>query len=384
MTPSFEDLIRLYRTSESQQNSDVRSYMIKNEEDLILVNYLASDEQYKHTGLFLQNDNPQIGQKVAIQFNAPQPTFGRLYDDLAAFIRGDMALINQPNIQKSPYFIKDSNLASFDEPNSDLINYYLIRKLIQQLINMSAYTDIINNKLIFFSKKTFSLSIDVKECIQNFIQIVTELSKEDKAAIENFSQWLNDESTSTHIDEKKAILAYVLADTLNNNATIIEVLKQIEHISQAIQAQYALYLENFSYDKFIKKLDENKEKFIAKINDTITKLLPQFLSLPFLTAVPTALKSADNWIVYLALAIYCCICALALVHQKQLLDYLKYDIEHYSDNNSLPEQLLKKWEKEKARIKPLLNKQYFLFVILSITVILCFIYSIIQLVSLSS
>ena len=63
---------------------------------------------------------------------------------------------------------------------------------------------------------------------------------------------MNDESTSSHIDEKKSILAFVLSDSLSQEANLLDVIQNIQHISKSVQAQYALYLENFSYEKFVK------------------------------------------------------------------------------------------------------------------------------------
>ena len=121
---------------------------------------------------------------------------------------------------------------------------------------------------------------------------------------------------------KKSILAFVLSDSLPSDANFLNVIQQISKISEAVQAQYALYLENFSYEKFVKKLEENTEKFVGKINDTISKVLPQFLGLPFLTAVPSVLKSGDDWLIYLAFNFILCNMCYGLTNQKLILDIL--------------------------------------------------------------
>lgn len=249
-----------------------------------------------------------------------------------------------------------------------------------QLMVMDAYTDTVNQKLIFFSKRTFELSLNITQNIQEFIDIVQNIGEEDQKAISDFTEWLKDKDTSVHLDEKKAILAFVLADTLPNDATISTVLLQIQRIGQSVQAQYALYLENFSYEKFIKKLNESKEKFVTRINDTIGKILSQFLSLPLFTAVPAALKSADHWVVYCAIFIYGIICVVALSNQRKLLKYIEQDIEQYAADNKLPEPLKDEWNQEKQRIIPLINKQLYLYRILFATAILCLIYAVWKLI----
>lgn len=109
------------------------------------------------------------------------------------------------------------------------------------------------------------MSIDVTIQIRfQFTQIIRNLDIEKKKIVTDFQAWLNDEETSSHIDEKKSILAFVLSDALPSNANFLDVIQQISHISEAVQAQYALYLENFSYEKILsKKLEENTEKFVV-------------------------------------------------------------------------------------------------------------------------
>lgn len=117
-------------------------------------------------------------------------------------------------------------------------------------------------------KKTFELSIDVTARLSEFTQIIRNLDIEKRKIVTDFQVWLNDEETSSHIDEKKSILAFVLSDLLPSNANFLDIIQQISHVSESVQAQYALYLENFSYEKFVKKLEDNTEKFVSKVNDT--------------------------------------------------------------------------------------------------------------------
>ena len=192
---------------------------------------------------------------------------------------------------------------------------------------------------------------------------------------------MNDESTSSHIDEKKSILAFVLSDSLSQEANLLDVIQNIQHISKSVQAQYALYLENFSYEKFVKKLEENTEKFVSKINDTISKVLPQFLGLPFLTAVPSALKSGDNWLIYLALIIYCLICGYGLSNQKLILDNLRQDVDRFEEKGKVPEKLKEQWKEDKDRISKLLLKQRHLYRILFISLLFFLSYGIYKFIS---
>ena len=377
MSVTFSDLIQIYRESEPLIGSEKRLFCIQTEQQLNILNQLLSDDNYENTVLESEN-TLELGAKVNLIFGTPKPQFGRFFNKLDDFIKGDITQFNNDALSNAPYFIKSENIASFDENVPILKSYQVVRDFLRQLIAMDSYTDVVNKKLIFFSKKTFELSIDVTIKLNEFIQLIRDLDDEQRKLIIDFQEWLNDEETSSHTDEKKSILAFVLSDSLPSDANFSDVIQQIARISESVQAQYALYLENFSYEKFVKKLEENTEKFVIKINDTISKVLPQFLGLPFLTAVPSALKSADNWLIYLALMLYCIICGYGLSNQKLVLDHIRQDVERFESKGKIPEQLKEQWKEDKARINKLLRKQRHLYRILFLSLTSCFAYGVIK------
>ncbi|MFY1026508.1 hypothetical protein ACE4RU_01935 [Actinobacillus seminis] len=377
MSITFSDLVKIYRESEPIDGSDKRAYCPKTEEQLDLLNQLLSDENYANTALEAEN-KPELGIVVSLTFGPPKPQFGRFFRKLDDLVRFDIAQLNNTSLSQSSFFIVSENIASFDENIPVLESYLVVKSFLQQLINMDSYTDVVNKRLIFFSKKTFELSIDVTTRLSQFTQIIRNLDIEKKKIVTDFQAWLNDEETSSHIDEKKSILAFVLSDALPSNANFLDVIQQISHISEAVQAQYALYLENFSYEKFVKKLEENTEKFVSKINDTISKILPQFLGLPFLTAIPSALKSADNWLIYLVLVIYCIMCGYGLTNQKLILDNIRQDVKNFEDRGKIPEKLKAQWQEDKERINKLLQKQRHLYRVLLLSLLCCLFYGILK------
>ena len=377
MSVTFSDLIQIYRESEPLIGSEKRLFCIQTEQQLNILNQLLSDDNYEN--IMLESENTlELGAKVNLIFGTPKPQFGRFFNKLDDFIKGDIAQFNNDALSNAPYFIKSENLASFDENVPILKSYQVVRDFLRQLIAMDSYTDVVNKKLIFFSKKTFELSIDVTIKLNEFIQLIRDLDDEQRKLIIDFQVWLNDEETSSHTDEKKSILAFVLSDSLLSDANFSDVIQQIARISESVQAQYALYLENFSYEKFVKKLEENTEKFVTKINDTIIKVLPQFLGLPFLTAVPSALKSADDWLIYLALMLYCIICGYGLSNQKLVLDHIRQDVERFESKGKIPERLKEQWKEDKARINKLLRKQRHLYRVLFLSLVICFSYGFIK------
>lgn len=176
---SFVDLIQIYRESQIDIDSGKRSYFIKSPEELHLLQLLSSDKYVDNTDFNILDDDLEIGSTIKIQFGSPKSTFGRFYDNIELFIKGDMAHINNQSINRSPYYIKSEDIASFDENKSQIIvNYLVIKDFLSQLITMGSYTDNTSRKLIFFSKKTFELSFDVSSDITEFISLLSNLNKD--------------------------------------------------------------------------------------------------------------------------------------------------------------------------------------------------------------
>ena len=90
---SFVDLIQIYRESQIDIDSGKRSYFIKSPEELHLLQLLSSDKYVDNTDFNILDDDIEIGNTIKIQFGSPKPTFGRFYDNIELFIKGDMAHI---------------------------------------------------------------------------------------------------------------------------------------------------------------------------------------------------------------------------------------------------------------------------------------------------
>lgn len=380
MNLDFKDLVEFYRKAKETKESDQFTYFIGTYAELNLLKKLMSDDNRPISNLDLINGTLTVGNEVKIVAGQPDLKLGRLYDTIENFLMADMTMITNESSRRKPYYILSEKAASFDKKKPEmLLSYEIVKEFILQLMSMDTYTDEARKNLIFFSKKTLELSINVKDKIVLFMDELKKIDSQSFESIRKLSQWLSNKETSSHYDEKKSILAFVLADTLPETPNIIDVLRRMKKISEAVQAQYGLYLENFSYARFVKKLEENSEKFVTRINDTISKILPQLLGLPFLAALVTALKAGDNLLVYMALFTYSLVSILALRYQHAVLNDIRDEIENYVKNGNIPEALTPQWTDYRNKFYKLIKKQKSLYWVLLASAGLCLLYCLFKL-----
>lgn len=375
MNLDFKDLVEFYRKAKETKEPDQFTYFIGTYAELNLLKKLMSDDNVSFSKLSLANGILAVGNEVKIVVGQPDFKLGGLYFTIESFLKADMTFITNGSSSNKQYYIFSEKVASFDEKKPEmLLSYEIVKEFILQLISVDAYTDKTRKNLIFFSKKTLELSIDVRDKIIDFMDELKKINNQSLDGIRQFSQWLSNKETSSHYDEKKSILAFVLADTLPETPNIIDVLRRIKKISEAVQAQYGLYLENFSYARFVKKLEENSENFVKRINDTISKILPQLLGLPFLAAIVTALNAGDNLLVYMALFTYSLISILALSYQNAVLNDIRDEIKNYVKNGNIPEALTPQWTGYRNKFYKLIKKQKSLYRVLLASAGFCLLY----------
>ena len=207
MSASFQDLVQIYKRTEFKNDTEDGTFSIQNQDDISLLEELSSQENVELTGLYIDEDNLNVGSEVRISIDGLSFKFGRIFSQFKEFVLGDMAQISQPNIINSPYYIISEKVASFDDNlPKKLLSYRLVKELILQLMNADLYTDNVNRKLIFFSKRKFELSNNVEDIIGKFISVLAEMDQNKYLHIEEFIRWLSNKETSEHSGEKNTYL----------------------------------------------------------------------------------------------------------------------------------------------------------------------------------
>ncbi|MCG3857977.1 hypothetical protein [Psychrobacter sp. Ps2] len=371
MQELFSKLIDVYRKAEGSCHAPTVNYRIDSDDDIALITEITSDQNYDNTHVDVDVKSLVVGTTVQLDIKQPDPNLGRTFKEFKDFIKGDFPrVLSSNNISKTPYYIEDINYFSQDHTTPDIIKAYnSIQKLLSCLANMSAYLDSANRKIIFVGKQTFELHYDVSNDLVDFEKILEDFSQntgKKLKVIEDFCNWLDVSDVNRHSNERKSILSSVLFDIQAGSEPlgICEVIENVERLYTSAKGQFDNYLEDFKYEKFVQKLEENSEKFIGRVNDSISKVLSQILALPIAAAAPVILKGqgkSSEIVIYLALLVYATICYFALSTQKAVLDHLESEVNNFGKEGMLPKSLGEKWNIEKKKILLLIDKQTHLY-----------------------
>lgn len=384
MTITFSDLVALYRTVDFMESAQAECY-IENDTTLSLIENLALGENSVATRVEILEGDLKVGETVKLQIRQPEFALGWLYDDVDRFIKGNFVLsLSNDEADSKPYYIKDIGYYSQDINTPEIIvAYNAIKKLLIHLKGMSPYLDRHKSKIVFVAKRTFELRYDVSNHLDAFkvaLGKFAENLEHNLKVIGEFCIWLSVDDVGRHSNEKKSILASVLSDIQNGSQPleIYTIIENVDSIYKAAQGQFDNYLEDFKYEKFVKKLEENSEKLISRVNDSISKVLSQILALPIAAAAPVILKGSDSdkqIIVYIALLVYAIICSFALSTQKAVLDNLSSEVQGFESEGKLPQSLKVRWTTQSVKIYSLIEKQKQLYWVMIAVIYLVVTYS---------
>ena len=229
------------------------------------------------------------------------------------------------------------------------------------------------NTLIFLGKNAIEVRcIFSEDAALEMTALMRTISAGQAEKIRNFSLWLQ-EGDEGHQAEKRQIFSFALGNLLHAESTwnIARLLENFTLLEKEVRGQYRLYMENFRYEKFVKKLEESSEKFVTRINDTLSKIFSQVLALPVAATALNLFAKTGSWIGHVALLLYCALCFVALINQTQVLQHLHDELEDYQTSGKIPQTLTEQWEKQTQKLEKLFKSQRILAILMAITITAC-------------
>ncbi|WP_044471021.1 hypothetical protein [Mannheimia massilioguelmaensis] len=234
------------------------------------------------------------------------------------------------------------------------------------------------NVVVFFSKNSSELSLAPHK-IDKFIELLFSFSQEQRDAINELCYWFGNDKDSEHFHSKKsafstALTAFLIDKEGRIQHDICDLLLDIVKIKDNAIAQHDLYLADFSFGKFVKKIEENTSKFTARINDALGKSVTQVLGIPVATAVFNLTKIDLHWGSAISLMVYTLLCAVVLCTQHSNLLHIEKEFKVFE--KELPPQLKNNvWETNKETISSQLENQKKLTIFLWLIILCAFWYT---------
>jgi hypothetical protein len=206
--------------------------------------------------------------------------------------------LNYKNKIKEPelYFIAEINYASFDEQTTQEIHNY---RQILRLINL---LDVVCDHHQDINESGARLYYILR---QNKLEIITNFSSEElRLSLPDLTSFLNEflgDNLNTHLNERKQILQKVLFDSLSathkKNQRFIDLIHHIEYVVTTYRSNFDLYINEFSFNKFIDEVAEKKLSFLESINSFVSSVGLKLISLPVVAVAAKVLSGQGGGIV---------------------------------------------------------------------------------------
>ncbi|WP_184715231.1 hypothetical protein [Caulobacter sp.] len=281
----FDDLVTIYRNTKFQLDDDVGELEISSAKVLEVIQRIEQDPVPENANIAVQvePDSLKLGQKVPIRIGSPKIGIGILARDFDGLINSPNGVFEEP---KNFYVIEDGSNSVTPGLTKALVGYRRILELVSRLSEAAALVDQTRRELVFFQHSKIIIPI--------------EFSKADAVRIGSLSAApLRDAlSGDFHKDQKLTILSATISEmTIGQprDQRFQYILKNLDHIQDALENGYKLFASSFSYAKVRSEIESAKVDYIGKIHRTFVDIQGQMLGIPISTAViATQLKSAES------------------------------------------------------------------------------------------
>ena len=170
-------------------------------------------------------------------------------------------------------------------------------KIISLLTTLSNFNK--NKELIFVNKSTVSINtnLDANKLDDNLIKHLSSAAIEE--AITSLELWVERED-DVHLYQKKSIFAsqiFELEGSSELGNDFLSVLIRFAKLVNNSLTSYQLYLEDFSFSLFEKKLEERSLEYYEKIAKSVLDVRNQVLGLPIAFILVSFVRGASSTVV---------------------------------------------------------------------------------------
>jgi len=273
---------------------------------------------------FLSN---YVGSKASFKFEPIDfPGNHNLFFSMSKFL--DECKCEKPE----KFYIAEINAYSLDKNMLQLKTYESIIKLISIFSSEKkkacdyANKDMLSNtyKFVFLGESRIEFS-----CIYGGKEISIDHNK-----IDSFIADIDTEEgeIKTHLKERRQILKKSIIDLLKpvtkDEEKFAFLLHHIEELHRSYNNGMDLYLNEFSFSKFISDLSEKKISFIEKINKVVSDVGLKILLLPLIGVISKIVEKPEQIKIGTTLSIYSALMILLVFYTVDFLNQIREEIQN--------------------------------------------------------
>lgn len=301
------------------------SLFVSNEAILNKLRYALSNHEL--SGFEAFGETPQIHQNFELDLEGQNLNqYGYFFYTFEDFLHQKNNLIEVPRY----YYIADlkwSSLSENEQPD-EIKSYYKLLDFIGYIKEVAQYTDS-GKKHWYLTYEDKSVQISMNLDLNTFKNL-------DYAEIEKFSQFFSD---NIHRKQKLSIFNKVLVNRVTQieefQDTFNVLLLEIDEIFQKIEEDFSVFASNFSYEKIVNQLENEKLEEQVKIHKILTDIQSQILGIPIATVIVATQYRVDltqestlwiNLAILVGVLIFTLLMTFTAHNQKNTLEAISVEI----------------------------------------------------------
>ncbi|WP_139309789.1 hypothetical protein [Teredinibacter haidensis] len=257
-----------------------------------------------------------------IEFNLPSESDALFAKDMDDLLIAPSRLLSLPK----NFYLADIDYFFSGESESlpDLVRGYMdASKFASTLNNISDHSLPLVPKAIFLQGEKLELSLTY--------------SSSDLVILEGLDKFILDfVEAEIHKDQKATIIKGVLIEMLKNNEidrlTVSCLMKRFSEFLERVNANYQLYVSEFSFEKIKEQVESEKFEFTLKLNKVFSDIQNQLLAIPIALVLVSSQMKLANGLSFINMSIWCGVLifgifmSLLIRNQRSTLNAIKLEI----------------------------------------------------------
>lgn len=286
--------------------------------------YLACKNELESCGLLLSFKD---GTRE-LEFKLPSENDALFAIDMDDLLKAPSRLLSAPH----RFYLADIDYLFFEGGSSvpELVKGYLDASLFASTLNeISDHSLPLVPKAIFLQGEKLELSL----CY----------SSSDLSELKGLKKFIFDfVKAEIHKDQKATIIKCVLIEMLKNNEidrlTLSCLIRRFSEFLERVNANYQLYVSEFSFEKIKEQVEGEKFEFTLKLNKVFSDIQNQLLAVPIALVLASSQMKPVSGLSLLNMSIWCGVLifgvfmSLLVRNQRSTLNAIKLEIDSQWSN----------------------------------------------------